>query len=193
MSGVERKALFARKDLVSKLAEIAEKRGCSLYSLVNEIFEVVIKAEDSGIDFRRVIERESLIDLAKRTGYVLVLESLWYEMIELACKYSVEQVTKTWFDVGVWLATRYVSRDLKDPVNTFFKDLQSFVWDVAELAVKRDKDSVHVRVANPKAPEHYSELMSAFLEGALSTLGYRVVSKEITKEFLLLEAVLEGG
>lgn len=100
MSEVERKALFARRDLVSKLMEIAEKRGYSLYSLVNEVFEAVIKAEDSGIDFRRVVERESVIDVARRAGYVLVLESLWYEMIDLACRCDVGQATKAWLDAG---------------------------------------------------------------------------------------------
>lgn len=93
---------------------------------------------------------------------------------------------------GVWLAKRYVSSDLKDPADAFFKDFSSFTWGVAKLTVRKDKDSVYVRVANPKAPEPYNKLLSAFLEGALSTLGYRVARKEITREFLLLEAVSEG-
>ncbi len=188
-SEAERKALFARKDLVDRLSEVAERRGCSLYSLVNEIFEVVLKAEDSGVNLRRVVEEESLLEAARRTGYVLVLEGLLYEMIELAYRGAGDQAVRSWFEAGAWLAKRYATGDLRDPVEAFLNSFKSFTWEAPELTVRRSGEGLHVRVANPKAPEPYSVLLAAFLEGALNVLSYRVVSREVSRGSLGLEAV----
>lgn len=188
-SEAERKALFARKDLVDRLSEVAGRRGCSLYSLVNEVFEVVLKAEDAGVDLRRVVERESLLEVARRTGYVLVLEGLLYEMTELAYRGAGDQALRSWFEAGVWLAKRYTTSDLRDPVEAFLSSFKSITWNASELSMRRDGEGLYVRVVNPKAPEPYSTLLAAFLEGALNALGYRVVGREVSRGFLRLEAV----
>lgn len=40
-----RKTFVAREDLLDSLAKIAEQKGYSLYAFVNEVFELVLKAE----------------------------------------------------------------------------------------------------------------------------------------------------
>ncbi|MEO3994083.1 MAG: hypothetical protein QN229_07260 [Desulfurococcaceae archaeon TW002] len=189
-SEIERKALFARKDLVDRLSEVAKKKGCSLYSLVNEIFEIVLKAEDSGIDLRRVVEDESLLETAKKIGYVLVLENLLYEMMELTYKNAGNQAIKNWFEAGIWLAKHYTTSDFRDPVEAFLSSFKLLTWEALELTIKKSSKELYVRLANPKAPESYSVFLTAFLEGVLKVFGYKIISKETSRGFIKLEAVM---
>ncbi len=185
----ERKALFARKDLVEKLSEVAKRRGCSLYNLVNELFEIAVKAEDSGVDLRGFTEREALLVTARRIGFILVLEGLWYEMSELAYLSSRDEVLRSWFEAGVLMAKHYTLSNIRVPLRRFLEDFKNLMWNISDIVVREDGNAVHISIAVPRAPEHYGVLLANLLEGALTTLGYRVHGKEVTRSVVRLKAV----
>lgn len=191
MSGseAERKALFARKDLVESLIKVAKKKGCSLYSLVNEIFEIAMEAENAGTDLRHFIEREALLVRARKIGFIPVLEDLWYEMVELAYASSKEQVVRSWFESGVLLAKYYAEGGFKYPLRELLKDLESLSWNVSEMIFRESDRTIYLSITAPRAPELYVTLLSTLLEGILTTFGYRVVRREVARSFARLEAL----
>ena len=85
---VKRKSLFAREDLVNRLSSIAKQHGYTLYSLVNEL---AVQAEDAGVNLRRIFEERWILENAKKDGFILGLESLWYDMAELAYEKSRDE------------------------------------------------------------------------------------------------------
>jgi len=189
MASVKRKTFVAREDLIKRLSEVAKQRGFSLYDTVNEVFEVTLQAEGMGVNLRRVVEERGFVKAAKEAGFMLGLESLWYETAELAYEKAKGKALKSWFEAGVWLAKRYVTGETENPFAAFKRDLEAFTWNAHEFTIEKMEKEVSVRIISPRFPESYTFLLVSFLEGALETFGYKVANKEIGRGTIRLEAV----
>jgi hypothetical protein len=186
---VKRKSFAARGDLLEGMTKVAKQGDLSLYGFLNEVFELTLRAEELGVNLSSLIDSRELLKAAMESGFTLGLESLWYEMAELAYAKAKKKSLKTWFDAGVWLAKRYVTGETDDPFEAFKKDLKDFTWNVPELDVNKVADNVSVRIVSPRFTESYTLLFTSFLEGALETFGYKIGSKEVSRGIICLEAV----
>lgn len=184
-----RKTFVAREDLMNALSDIAKQRGHSLYETVNELFELAIDAQNMGLNLKRVVEERALTELARKRGFILALETLWYEMADVAFEQKKRQALKSWFEAGVWFAKRYVTGNVADPIVAFKTDLAFFTWNAPELHVEKKGSTVSVRVISPRFTEAYTYLFASFLEGALQAFGYKLASSEVTKGSIRLQAV----
>jgi len=169
--------------------KVAKQGDLSLYKFLNEVFELTLRANKLGVNLSSLIDSRELLKAAMEGGFTLGLESLWYEMAELAYAKAKNKALKSWFDAGVWLAKRYVTGETDDPFEAFKKDLKDFTWNVPELEVNKKADKVSVRIVSPRFPESYTLLFTSFLEGALETFGYKIDGKEISRGIIRLEAV----
>lgn len=185
----KRKTFVAREDLMNRLREMAKLRGYTLYGMINEVFELAVKAEDAGVSLRSAVEGREVLKKARETGFILGLESLWYEMAELAYQKAKTQALKSWFEAGVWLAKRYATSEIEDPIKAFAEDLEAFTWNAPEFSLERTGREVSVRIISPKFPESYTLLFEAFLEGALKAFGYEIMDKEVAMGTIRLKAV----
>jgi hypothetical protein len=161
--------------------------------LVNEIFELAVASDNLGLSLKRVVESRSRLDAAAGAGFLLGLENLWYEMADLAYEKGKLRALKSWFDSGVWFATRYVTGEFENPLAEFTADLTSFTWNAPELDIEITGERVAVRVMSPRFTEAYTLLFTSFLEGALKTFGYKTVGKDISRGVIRLEAHVEEG
>ena len=169
--------------------KIAKENDLSLYSFVNRVFALILRANELGVNISTLIDSRELLKSAKEGGFTLGLERLWYEMAELAYAKSKKKSLKSWFDAGVWFAKRYVSGEADEPFEEFKNDLQDFTWNIPELKLNKKADSVSVRVVSPRFTEAYTFLFAAFLEGALESFGYKIGDKEVSRGIIRLEAV----
>ena len=185
---VKRKSFAAREDLLDRMNKVAKENDFSLYGFVNEVFKETLRANELGANLRTLIDSRQLLKDARENGYTLGLESLWYEMSEIAYDKAKKKALQTWFDAGVWLAKRYVTGDTEDPFEAFKNDLKDFTWNVPELEVNKKEDKLSVRIVSPRFPESYTFLFTAFLEGALETFGYKIDGKEVSRGIICLEA-----
>ena len=186
---IKRKSFAARGDLLDRMNKVAKQGDLSLYGFLNEVFELTLRANELGVNFRSLIDSRELLKAAMASGFTLGLESLWYEMAEIAYTKAKMKALKTWFDAGVWLAKRYVTGETDDPFEAFKKDLKDFTWNVPELELNKEADAVSVRIVSPRFTEAYTFLFLSFLEGALEAFGYKIDSKEISRGIIRLEAV----
>jgi len=170
--------------------KVAKESDLSLYGFVNEVFELTLRANKLGVNLQTLTDSRELLKDARENGYTLGLESLWYEMADLAYAKAKNKALHAWFDAGVWLAKRYVTGEREDPFEAFKKDLKDFTWNVPELDVKKTADRVSVRIVSPRFSESYTLLFTSFLEGALETFGYKIGSKEVSRGIICLEAVM---
>lgn len=184
-----RKTVMAREDLAKRLSTMAKDHGYTLYDLVNEIFELAIHVEGMGLNLRSAVKESETLKAAKDTGFILGLETLWYEMAELAYEKAKKQASKRWFESGVWLAKRYVTSDVENPFETFKKRLEAFTWNAPEFTVEEAENAVSIRVVSPRFSESYTALYAAFLEGALQTFGYKITGREVSRGTIRLKAV----
>jgi len=190
---VKRKTLFAREDLANRLSVIAKQHGYSLYNLVNEILELAIRAEDEGINLRKIFEESRILKSAKREGFILGLENLWYDISELAYEKARDEAIKRWYEAGVWLAKRYATAGTEKPFEAFKRSLEVYTWNVPELKIIEEGNNVSIRMISPRFTESYTILYSAFLEGALKILGYEISEREVSTGMIRLKAVRKEG
>ncbi len=169
--------------------KVAKENELTLYGFVNEAFDLTLKASELGVNLRTLIDSRELLKVAREKGYTLGLESLWYEMSEIAFNEAKTKSLQIWFNAGVWLAKRYVSDDVEDPIEEFKKDLKEFSWNVPELEINKKNKRISVRVVSPRFSESYTSLFSSLFEGALETFGYKIDNKEIARGIICLEAI----
>jgi len=188
----KRKTFVAREDLLAHLAEIAERKGYSLYALVNDIFELAIRADDAGLNLKSFLDDCMAVKRAKDAGFILCLERLCYVMADMAYERSKSRVIKEWFDAGAWFAKRYIIGGGNDGWEEFIMDLKTLFWNVYEFEVDRKGDVVNIRVLSPKFTEAYTRLLEAFLDGCLNALGYKISFKEVYRGRIFIEAKKVG-
>ncbi len=188
MPTISRKTFAAREDLIKRASAVAKKKGYSFYAFMNETLQLTLEAEEMGVSLRSLIEERGLLKAAKEASFVLGLESLWYEMTDIACEKSKRRTLNSWVEAGAWLAKRYASSGVKDQFKAFKSDLEAFTWNVSELDVEEIKDEVSIRIISPKFSESYTFLLAAFLESALATFGYTKFNKDITRGTIRLRA-----
>ncbi|NLE04115.1 MAG: hypothetical protein GX638_04830 [Crenarchaeota archaeon] len=189
----KRKTFVTREDLINRLSEIAKIKGRSLYETVNEIFEIALTSEELGLTLKGVIEERHLIETAKQSGFILGFENLWYELADLSFEAKKRQALKSWFDTGVWFAKRYMTSSVLDPVAEFSHDLSLFTWSAPEFRIDRSKIDISITVISPRFSVSYTNLFASFLEGALQTFGYKIVSNDVKQGAIRLNGVKEEG
>jgi len=170
----------ARGDLLGRLSEIAKQKNRTLSSLVNELFEQTIKAEAVGVNLHQAVEAMNTIKAAREAGFILGFEPLWYAMAEIAYREAEDETCRMWFETGVSLAKRNLKVNSKDPLSGLIRDLNIFMMHAVEFNVQRTGNLVKFIIANPNFNESYSFLLSRPLQGALETLGYKIVESDIS-------------
>ena len=189
---VRRKTFAAREDLLNRLGEIAERRALSLYSLVNQVFMLAIRAEELKVNLEKIVGEYGVLEKARDSGLILVPEGLWNEAIEEINRKDLDLASKKWFEAGEWLAKRYISRGLEDPLEAFRVNMEIFLWNVPEFSIRRDEKRVSVRLVSPRFSESHATLSSSLFEGALRAFGYKVVSRDVSAGAVRLRGEREG-
>ena len=193
MPKIRRKTIAAREDLIERASNVAKEKGFSFYAFVNEILDLALQTENMGISLRNLVEERGLLKVAKEAGFVLGLETLWYEMADIAYEKAKRKTLNCWIESGEWLAKRYMSSAAKEPFLSFAKDLESFIWNASELDVEIEKGSVSIRIISPKFSEAYTILLATFLESALKTFGYVRFNKDVTRGTIRMRAHRRNG
>ena len=186
---VRRKTFVAREDLLDRMSELAKTQGCSLFDLVNDLFELVIVADNLNFSLKRVVEEHKVLEMAKCAGFVLGLERLWYEMADIAYKNDKDAALKSWYDSGVWFASRYFTEGSSFSFAQFRADLLVFTWNAPEFDFKLTGDKLFVKVTSPRFTEAYTFLFASFLVGALERFGYQLGNKAISRGIIRINAV----
>lgn len=170
---------MAREDLLAQLNDLAKKSGRSMYDVINETFEITLQANEEGVSLRKALSEQGIIREAREKGFIMNLENLWLDMVEMAYSNSKEDAAKAWADAGLWFAKRHASQD-KNPVEAFGADLKKFFWDIPDFEVSTKKTEIAVRALSPKFTESYATLFAAFIEGALQAMDFIVQSREVS-------------
>ena len=190
---VRRKTFAARQDLIERASKLAKQKGYSLYAFVNEMLQLTFEAEELGVSFRILLDERGLLKAAKEASFILGLESLWYEMADIAHEKGKRRALNSWVEAGVWLAKSYISSGVDDPFSVFKRDLAAFTWSASELDIEDEKDNVSIRIISPRFSESYTFLFAAFLESALKTFGYTGFNKDVSRGTIRLKAHRKGS
>lgn len=184
-----RKMLAARDDLADKIGKIAESRGFTVFGMVNDLLDLAIKVDTMGVSLKEAVDSYELAKEVRDASFVLVFESLLYDTADVAFDKASDKTLQIWFDAGVWLAQRYITRGITDPLAAYAKELKVFAWNVPGINIERSGDGVSIRILSPRFSESYTVLFNRYLEGMLTGCGYEVTFNEVGRGNIRLEAV----
>ena len=190
---VKRKMLAADEGLAEEMVRIAEERGQTLFSLVNEVLEQAVRAHDMGLTLRRVVDERGVVGAVREAGFVLAVKTLWFDVLDRAFKPGAKRsMLKKWRETGRWYGKFFVAKKSENPVEGFRDAVCNLMWGASEFDIEVNNGEGEVRCISADFPLSYTKLFSAFLGGALDALGCRCTKKDVSKGVIRLRFKVEG-
>jgi len=181
----ERKSLFARRDLVNKLLDIASSKGVSLYSLVNSVFETYIGVVENGVDLEESIRDHMLLIKARSMGFILVPENTWHILLESTSS-LLNTLSDEWRELGVWIAKYFSEKSIENPILDFSWFLK--YMGAGEVVIREINGILEFKIAGLKLRKPYIDLIVKLIEGFLTGLDYSIIGEEIVEEVVIIRA-----
>ena len=184
---LERNFLAARKDFVVRVRDIAKKKNQTLYALVNEALEQLLRAEEMGIPLPEIVDRYFFVNIAKESGFTLTNESLLFYVLEKVFEEDNESLAGMFYKTGQWLG-KYcrVRFSGEDPLRVIEKIVRSLFWEISEFGITKNSDEILVQCIGSRIPSSYTTLLSTFLEGLMHTFEYSTVKRDVSKGIISL-------
>lgn len=169
--------LAAEEDLANKVAEIAAKRGLTVYQTVNDILEQALRAEESGLNIREALNEHDSMQRARELGLTFTVEHLYYQVVESAYGGSRDKIRDLYRDMGFWYGKYFKTRS-DDPLKAL-NDALTYLTVGSQLTVEKGRgEELTVNLVSEKFSRGYTEVFATFLEAAYGVLGYTAKSSD---------------
>lgn len=184
----ERKSLFARRDLVDKLNEIANRRDISLYNFLNEILESYIRIfEETSLTPIELIEFTQFYSKISGMDFIPVPKSTWILLLKSCI--SIDNLKQELYQLGVKLI-KYYKASSGNITNDILRDLSRvFNW-IGDISVKTRENTIEILISSPILSHNEISYLLEVYRGALSELGYTL--KELVEIENVMKAVFIG-
>ena len=184
----KRKMLAAEEDLANRVAQLAEKKGLTVYQTVNDILEQALRAEGQGVNLREALDRRGDMERARDMGLTFTVEHLYYQVVDAAYREDKEKIHDLWRDMGFWYG-KYFKGKSNDPVKEL-TDALGFLTHGSQFAAEKGKgDELIVSCINERYTRGYTEVFAMFIEAAFSVLGYKKLENEASRGIIRMRLV----
>ena len=184
----KRKMLAAEEDLANKVAQLAEKRGLTVYQTVNDILEQALRAEGQGVNLKEALDRRGDMERARDMGLTFTVEHLYYQVVEAAIGEDKKKIRDLWRDMGFWYG-KYFKGKGTDPVKEL-SDALAFLTHGSQFTIEKGKGGeLTVSCINERYTRGYTEVFAIFIESAFHVLGYTTVENEASRGIIRIRLV----
>jgi hypothetical protein len=180
--------LAAEEDLANKVAQLAEKRGLTIYQTVNDILEQALRAEKEGINLKEALDRRSDMERARDMGLTFTVEHLYYQVVEAAYSEDLAKIVDLWREMGFWYGKYFQGRD-DDPVKNLTDALRFLTYGSQFTAEKSRGDELTVSCINERYTRGYTKVFATFIEAAFHVLGYKTIENEASHGIIRIRLV----
>jgi len=189
---VGRRFLAASEGVVDQIGEIAKRENFTLFGLVNETLEQAVRADRFGTSLSDIVDEYSIFQMAKESGFILVSEGLFYQVLDWVFEEKRESLEKLWYIFGQWFGKYHCAKfPQEDQLRMFEKVMKTLTWEASEFSLTQSTDSVNLRVIAPRFPLSHSILLSSFFKGIMQTFGLSSSRNEISPGVIFLSFVRE--
>jgi len=91
-----------------------------------------------------------------------------------------------WYESGKWHG-KYLKERFGDPVQAFKNFLEVSRWDLSEVEVRQEGNTVKLRCVSTVLTTEGTELLAKFIEGAMHSIGYQTEKSDCVKGMIVLE------
>ena len=177
--------LAAEEDVANKVAELAAKKGLTVYQTVNDILEQALRAEETGLNLKEVVDRSDSMRKAHDLGLTFTVEHLYYQVVDAAYKNDKGAITDLYRDMGFWYGKYFKTRG-NDPLKALNEALEFLTYG-SQLKIEKGSDEdLRVNCISEKYSVGYTKAFSVFLESAYSVLGYKITESEVSRGIIKL-------
>lgn len=179
--------LAADEDLANRIVEMAQRRGQTVFQTVNDILAQALRVDDMGLLLDDVVDERGMLEKAKSLGLTFTIESLLYDVVDLAHSNAQKNLSELWYEVGQWYGKYFDSRS-SDGVESFGEAMSLLNLGDSVYNVDQGKgNSVSVSCVGERFTAGFTEVYGLFIEGVFDSLGMELVEKENSKGILRLK------
>ncbi len=196
MPGGSKKLVPVRQDLVDAVYDIAREEGKAPYDLINDIFNQALRAHKMGKDLSEIVDAYELIETEKGSGSVIIGSDILYYMINRLYPTEMDKIEKMYFERGKWygnyLYAKFFGSDSSgDALDSIVNMLKFSLWDVSTIEYKRKGEEVSLSCIAPHLSEEGTEVLTYYLKGVFSSLGYEAKAESVNKGIIMIKFTLQ--
>lgn len=178
--------LAAEEDIANKIAEMAKERGATVFQTVSDILKEALRVEAMGVSLKEVIERRGMLDKSREIGLTFTVERLLYEVVDTAYDHAKKHLSQQWLEEGRWYGN-YFANKRDDGIEAFKEAMELLTFGTSDFSVEKEKSNfVSVSCVGERFTQGFTDLFSLFIEGVFEALGYKQVSREVSKGIIRL-------
>jgi len=181
-----KKLVYVSEDLLREVMEVARSEGKSLGAFVEESLELALSAKEMGYSLKEASKLLGVIHANKILGGAFVPLDVFNHLVRAAYKAGRGKLKERWYESGM-LHGKYLKERFENPIEAFKAFLEAARWDLSEVEVKEDGDSVKLRCFSTVLTKEGTETLLRYVEGALHSMGYKTIKSDHIKGMIILE------
>jgi len=186
-SGKGKKLVYVSEALLEQAAKVCRDEDISLGRLVEVSLLQSVKINRMGYRSDQMADFFDVLQSNRVLGGLFVPLGVLDFMLEKCSGDELEKLRNLWFESGRWTG-KYLSEKFTNPIEAFGSFLQLSRWDLNEVDIKKEGETVRVRCISTVMSIENTNLLGRFIEGVVVGLGYVVLSVECLKGMIILSS-----
>jgi hypothetical protein len=182
----DKRLVVVPSNLVKGLMEVSSREGKPFHTFIGEVFEQVLRAYEMGRSLKEIVDFFELVEAQKSAGALFTPMDVLNYLIGKVYPVEGEVLQEKWYESGQWYG-KYLIAKFDDPVDALGRILAAVRWDLNEVKVTREGNSVKMRCVSTVLPIEGTELLLKFIEGAMHSLGYKTKKQDYLKGIIFSE------
>ena len=185
------KLIRAPSVLVTKINNVANQQGKTLYNYISEIFEQAVRAYNMKSSLTEILNDYEILELQKEAGTIFTPNDILDYIIEetyiknRAGEHVRTTLKRIWHQTGKWYGI-FIKTKFTEPLKTFVRLLREGRWGLNEVTIKEKGDKTILKCVSPLLSQDRTLFIQNFINGAMDSLGYRIEEKECFKGIIRL-------
>jgi len=181
-----KRLVYVSEDLIREAMEIARSEGKSLGVFVEESLRLALSAKKMGYSLKDASELLEVIHANRILGGAFIPLDVFNRLVKAAYRSGRKKFKERWYESGM-LHGKYLKERFEDPVEAFKAFLEAARWDLSEVEVKENGDTIRLRCFSTVLTKEGTETLLKYVEGAFHSMGYETVKSEYLKGMIILE------
>lgn len=180
----EKRLVYVSSSMVSKLSELARKKGVSISRLVEDSLKLVIEANRIGYDIQDALEVLRAFKFMRALGGIYIPRQLLEEVF--TGEKSIERLFEKWHESGRIFGS-YLKEKTSDPLKTLIPLLEVLRWDFSEVSVEHINENHKLRCVSNAMSDEETRYYSEFLTGIVEGIGGKVIRVDSLPGLIIIE------
>jgi len=181
-----KRLVYVSEDLIRRSMKVARSEGKSLGVFVEESLELALSAKRLDYSLKEASELLEVVHANRTLGGAFVPLDVFNYLVKVAYRTKRGNLKERWYESGM-LHGKYLKEKFEDPIEAFEAFLKAARWDLSEIEIKENEDSVRFRCFSTILTKEGTEALLKYVEGAFHSMGYETIRSDHMKGMIILE------